>query len=88
MCIRDSYSVGPQFVQSLRKEGLPQILFSTLVCLACLLVSWVAALIAGFDIGNAAGLLAGGNTISAVIGVASDTIAVSYTHLDVYKRQR
>lgn len=68
------YSVGPQFVQSLRKEGLPQILFSTLVCLACLLVSWVAALIAGFDIGNAAGLLAGGNTISAVIGVASDTI--------------
>lgn len=68
------YSVGPQFIQGLRKEGLPQIAFAAIVCIACLLVSWIAALIAGFDIGNAAGLLAGGNTISAVIGVASDTI--------------
>lgn len=68
------YSVGPQFVQGLKKEGLPQIGFAVLVCVSCLLVSWVAALIAGFDVGNAAGLLSGGNTISAVIGVASDTI--------------
>lgn len=68
------YSVGPQFVQGLRKDGLPQIAFAAIVCISCLLVSWVAALIAGFDIGNAAGLLAGANTISAVIGVATDTI--------------
>lgn len=68
------YSVGPQFVQSLRKDGLPQIGFAAIVCVACLAVAWVAALIAGFDIGNAAGLLAGANTISAVIGVATDTI--------------
>jgi len=68
------YSVGPQFVQGLKKDGLPQIAFAALVCVAVLIVSWVAALIAGFDIGNAAGLLAGGNTISAVIGVATDTI--------------
>ncbi|NDV67437.1 aspartate-alanine antiporter [Dysgonomonas sp. 25] len=68
------YSVGPQFVRGLKKDGLPQIAFAALVCIACLLVAWVAALIAGFDIGNAAGLLAGGNTISAVIGVATDTI--------------
>ncbi|NDW09620.1 aspartate-alanine antiporter [Dysgonomonas sp. 520] len=68
------YSVGPQFVQGLKKDGLPQIAFAAIVCVACLLVSWVAALIAGFDLGNAAGLLAGANTISAVIGVASDTI--------------
>lgn len=68
------YSVGPQFVQGLKKEGLPQIAFAALVCVSCLLVGWVAALIAGFDIGNAAGLLAGASTISAVIGVASDTI--------------
>lgn len=68
------YSVGPQFVQGLKKEGLPQIAFAALVCVAVLLVSWGAAVIAGFDIGNAAGLLAGANTISAVIGVATDTI--------------
>ncbi|MDH6341729.1 putative transport protein [Parabacteroides sp. PFB2-12] len=68
------YSVGPQFVQGLRKDGLPQIAFAALVCVACLVVAWVAALIAGFDVGNAAGLLAGGSTISAVIGVATDTI--------------
>lgn len=68
------YSVGPQFVQGLKKDGLPQIAFAALVCVACLVVAWIAALIAGFDLGNAAGLLAGGNTISAVIGVASDTI--------------
>lgn len=68
------YSVGPQFVHGLKKEGLPQIAFAALVCVSCLLVGWVAAIIAGFDVGNAAGLLAGANTISAVIGVASDTI--------------
>lgn len=68
------YSVGPQFVQSLKKEGLPQIGFAAIVCVACLLTAWGAALIAGFDIGNAAGLLAGANTISAVLGVATDTV--------------
>ncbi|NDV97033.1 aspartate-alanine antiporter [Dysgonomonas sp. 521] len=68
------YSVGPQFIHGLKKDGLPQIAFAAIVCVACLVVAWVAALIAGFDIGNAAGLLAGGNTISAVIGVATDTI--------------
>lgn len=68
------YSVGPQFIQGLKKEGLPQIAFSVIVCVACLLVAWIAALIAGFDLGNAVGLLAGANTISAVIGVATDTI--------------
>ena len=68
------YSVGPQFIHGLKKDGLPQILFAAIVCVACLVVAWGAALIAGFDVGNAAGLLAGGNTISAVIGVATDTI--------------
>ncbi len=68
------YSVGPQFIRSLKKGGLPQIAFACLVCVACLLSVWVAAIIAGFDIGEAVGLLAGANTISAVIGVGTDTI--------------
>ena len=68
------YSVGPQFVHSLKKEGLPQIAFAAIVCVCCLVMAWVCALIFGFDLGNSAGLLAGANTISAVIGVATDTI--------------
>lgn len=68
------YSVGPQFVHSLKKEGIPQIIFAVLVCTCCLLTAWVCALIAGFDIGSTVGLLSGANTISAVIGVATDTI--------------
>lgn len=68
------YSVGPQFIQGLKKEGLPQIGFAAIICVLCLVTAWVASLIAGFNIGNAAGLLAGANTISAVIGVATDTI--------------
>ncbi len=68
------YSVGPQFIHSLKKEGLPQIGFAVIVCVTCLLMAWGCALVAGFDLGNAAGLLAGANTISAVIGVATDTI--------------
>lgn len=68
------YSVGPQFVRGLKKDGLPQIAFAAIICVFCLLVPYAAALILNYDIGNAVGLLAGGNTISAVIGVASDTI--------------
>lgn len=68
------YSVGPQFVHSLRKDGLPQILFAAVVCVLILAVTWAAARIAGFDAGNAAGLLAGANTISGAVGVAQDTI--------------
>ena len=30
------YSVGPQFVQSLKKEGIPQIIFACIVCVCCL----------------------------------------------------
>ncbi len=68
------YSVGPQFIHSLKKEGIPQILFACVVCVACLLTAWAAGKIAGFDIGNTAGLLSGACTISAVLGVATDTI--------------
>ncbi len=68
------YSVGPQFVHGLKKEGLPQMAFAAIVCVVCLAVTWGAALIAGFDAGNSAGLLSGANTISAVIGVATDMI--------------
>jgi len=68
------YSVGPQFVHSLRKDGLPQIAFTLVLCTISLAITYVAAKIAGFDTGNATGLFAGANTNSAIIGIATDTI--------------
>lgn len=68
------YSVGPQFVAGLKKEGLPQIGFAVIVCLLCLGFAWLGAVICGFDVGQGAGLFAGASTISASIGVATDTI--------------
>ncbi|MCC8188057.1 MAG: aspartate-alanine antiporter [Bacteroides sp.] len=68
------YKVGPQFFRGLKKDGLPQVLFATIMCIFCLLVPFVPAKIMGYNAGEAAGLLAGSQTISAVIGVADDTI--------------
>jgi putative transport protein len=68
------YGVGPQFFRGLKSDGLPQVFFAVIVCVLCLVVSWACAVVAGFDSGTAAGLLSGAQTISAVIGVASDTI--------------
>ncbi len=68
------YSVGPQFFRGLKSDGLPQVLFAVLLCVACLLSAFIAAKLAGYNIGQAAGLLSGACTISAVLGVAGDTI--------------
>lgn len=68
------YKVGPQFFRGLKKDGLPQVEFAALMCVGCLVITWLLALIMGYNAGEAAGLLAGAQTISAVIGVAEDTI--------------
>lgn len=68
------YKVGPQFFRGLKKDGLPQVGFAVLMCIVSLVAPWILAKIMGYHIGEAAGLLAGSQTISAVIGVASDTI--------------
>ena len=68
------YKVGPQFFAGLRKEGLPQVYFAALMCLFILFSTWGIALVMGYNVGEAAGLLSGSQTISAVIGVAGDTI--------------
>ncbi len=68
------YKVGPQFFRGLKKDGLPQVWFAVLMCVACLGIVWILAVIMGYNAGEAAGLLSGAQTISAVIGVASDTI--------------
>ncbi|MDF2187722.1 aspartate-alanine antiporter [Paraflavitalea sp. CAU 1676] len=68
------YSVGPQFFRGLKKDGIPQMIFAAVVCVLCLVFPWLCAKFIGYNAGQAAGLLAGAQTISAVIGVASDTI--------------
>lgn len=68
------YKVGPQFFRGLKKDGLPQVGFAVLMCVGSLVITWILALIMGYNAGEAAGLLAGAQTISAVIGVADDTI--------------
>ncbi len=68
------YSVGPQFFNSLKKSGLPQLLFTFLIAVFGLIVTWWLGKMMGYNAGQAAGLLAGAQTISAVIGVGQDTI--------------
>ena len=68
------YSVGPQFFRGLKSDGLPQVFFAVILCVACLLATFIAAKVAGYSIGQAAGLLSGACTISAVLGVAGDTM--------------
>jgi putative transport protein len=68
------YGVGPQFFRGLRSGGLQQVIFAVIVCVACLLSAFVVAKFLHYDIGLAAGLLSGACTISAVLGVATDSI--------------
>ena len=68
------YSVGPQFFRALKGDGLKQVLFAVVVCVLCLLSTWGVAVCMGYNVGEAVGLLAGAQTMSAVIGVGTDTI--------------
>ncbi|CAH1668930.1 MULTISPECIES: aspartate-alanine antiporter [unclassified Chelatococcus] len=68
------YSVGPQFVQGVAKNGLPQAAFTIVVCVLCLGVAWLCARIAGYNVGFAAGLFAGSNTISSALALSVDAI--------------
>ncbi len=68
------FGVGPQFFRGLGREGPRQIVFSLVVLALCLAVPVLCAKVAGLDVGYAAGLYAGSQTISAAIGVATDQI--------------
>ena len=68
------YAVGPQFFRGLKKDGLPQVGFAVVVCLLCLGSAWMFSKLMHYTLPQAAGLLAGSQTMSAVLGVATDTI--------------
>jgi putative transport protein len=68
------YGVGPQFVRGVAKDGLPQAVFSVVQCLFCLAAPVVIAKFVGYDLGYAAGLYSGSQTISAAMGLSTDAI--------------
>jgi len=68
------YKVGPQFFRGLKRDALSQMALTLVLCTTCLIISYVAAKMFGYDIGTAAGLLAGAFTESTVIGTAGDAI--------------
>ena len=58
------YAVGPQFFRGLKKDGLPQVAFAVVVCLLCLGSVWLFSWLMGYTLSQAAGLLAGSQTMS------------------------
>lgn len=68
------FGVGPQFVRGIASDGLPQAIFAVVISLLCLGSVYIAAVIAGYGPGSSIGLLAGSQTISAAIGMATDAL--------------
>jgi putative transport protein len=68
------YKVGPQFFRGLKRDALSQMALTLALCVTCLATAFIASKLLGYDIGTAAGLLAGAFTESTVIGTASDAI--------------
>jgi putative transport protein len=68
------YAVGPQFVRGVAKDGVPQAIFAVVQCVLCLAATVVIVKIAGYNLGYAAGLYSGSQTISAAMGLSTDAI--------------
>ncbi len=68
------YKVGPQFFRGLKKDAVPQLILTLVICTTCLITAVVMSKIMGFDTGTASGMLAGAFTESTVIGTASESI--------------
>src|SRR5918994_2746836 len=64
----NGYSVGPQFFQALKSDGIRPMLLAVVVSITGLLTAYVAALLLKLDPGMAAGLFSGGTTQSAAMG--------------------
>ncbi|HEV7336719.1 MULTISPECIES: aspartate-alanine antiporter [Bosea] len=68
------YKVGPQFFRALKRDALPQMALTVVLCVTCLLTALTFAKLLSYDIGTAAGLLAGAFSESTVIGTAGEAI--------------
>jgi putative transport protein len=68
------YSVGPQFMQALKRDGLKPVLLAVVVSITGLAASILVAKALRLDPGFAAGLMSGALTHSAAMGTATDAI--------------
>jgi len=68
------YKAGPQFFRGLGRNALPQVVLAILFAGAGLLTAYAVALVLGFDLGTAAGVLAGSCHSSGTLGTANDAI--------------
>jgi putative transport protein len=68
------YAVGPQFFRGLKGDGVRQVIFAIFLCVVVLVTAVMTGKLLGYNVGTTAGLLSGASTISAVLGVATDSI--------------
>lgn len=68
------YSVGPQFLQALKRDGIKPVLLAVVVCVTGLITAIVVASILRLDPGFAAGLVSGALTESPAMGTATEAI--------------
>jgi putative transport protein len=68
------YSVGPQFAQAMKRDGLKPMLLAVVVCFTGLATAIVVARVLQLDPGFAAGLLSGALSQSAAMGTATDAV--------------
>lgn len=68
------YSVGPQFVLAMKRDGLKPMLLAIVVSFTALATAIMAASVLRLDPGFAAGLLSGALSQSAAMGTATDAV--------------
>lgn len=68
------YGVGPQFFRSFRGPGVKIVGFAVVEALVCAGLVIVASYLMGYGKGVASGLFAGSQTVSASLGLLSDTV--------------
>ena len=68
------YSVGPQFLQTIRKDGLKSVALALVCSITGLLAAYVVATVLHLDAGFSAGLLSGALTQSPAMGTATEAI--------------
>ncbi|WP_291296954.1 TrkA C-terminal domain-containing protein [Elioraea sp.] len=68
------YSVGPQFMQALKRDGLKPVALAAIMAVTGLLTAIAVAKLLGLDPGFAAGLLSGALTESPAMGTATEAI--------------
>ena len=78
------YRVGPQFFRVFKKDALPQLSLTLVICCSFLASAFFISRLLGFDAGTAAGILAGASTQSTLMGTASEAIS----HLPVTPGQK